>query len=412
MPRYRYKAKNSAGRTLTGEESVASERELVMELGRRRLTVFSIEKVLENKKPSRGIFNKLFTKRKKVKTFDLIILCRQLATLLQGGVPILNGMRTIASEIKNPTFKEILLEVTEKVRGGKNLSESLKGYPNVFSLLFVSIVEAGEKVGSLEKMLQRLGSYMEARDRLMGKIRSATSYPIFIAGFFVIAIAGITLFLVPRFESIYDAFGADLPAVTKIVFKISGFLVEKFFIIASVMTACIVYLVFLVKNTRKGKMVFGKLLLKLPIFGDVIQKAAVSKFCRTLSTLMEQGIPVTESLLLVGKTAGSVVIEDASNKASELIIEGATIPDALQKTGVFPSLMLQMVSVGVESGSLPALMDKTADFYEDQVDAFVNTLTTMIEPIMIISLGLIVAVTVVALYAPIFKLGTAMTGGL
>ena len=410
MPRYKYKAKNNAGKTLTGEESVASERELIMELGRRRLTVFSVQEVFENKKTSKSFTSKIFSKHKKVKTFDLVILCRQLATLLQGGVPILNGMKTIAAEIKNVSFKEVLFEVTEKVRAGKTLSEGLKEYPDVFSELFTSIVEAGEKVGSLESMLNRLGDYLEARDRLMMKIRSATSYPIFIAGFFIFAVACITLFLVPRFETIYSSFGADLPTVTRMVFKTSNFLVKNFFVIAGIIISCIVYLMFLIKNTRKGRMAFSRLMLKMPILGDVIQKAAVSKFCRTLSTLMEQGIPVTEALLLVGKTAGSLVIEDASNKASELIVEGKIIPDALEKTGIFPSLMLQMVSVGVESGSLPALLDKTADFYENQVDAFVNTLTAMIEPVMIISLGLIVAVTVVALYAPIFKLGTAMSG--
>jgi len=250
--------------------------------------------------------------------------------------------------------------------------------------------------------------YLEAKERITRKIRSAAMYPAFIAGFFLFAIAGITLFLIPRFRGVYEGFGAKLPTFTLIVFGISDFMVQNIVFILIFLAVVIGGLMLYVKRTKRGRERFDRSMLKLPLFGDVITKAAISKFCKTLSTLLGQGISVTEALRLVGRTAGNVIIENASNAASSLVTDGETISAALTKTGIFPSLMLQMVSVGTESGSLPDLLDKTADFYEEQVDTFVGNLATMIEPIMIVSLGLVVGAVVIALYLPIFNLSAAV----
>ena len=242
-------------------------------------------------------------------------------------------------------------------------------------------------------------------------MRSVTTYPIFIASFFALAIAAITVFLVPRFKTIYGGFGAKLPPLTLFVFGISDFVVKNIFILTFLFIIIAFTLFVFIRNTRRGRSLFDNLILRIPVFGAIVKKAAISKFCRTLATLLDQGVSITDALNLVGRTSGNVAVEEASEKARKLVLEGETIPKAFSKTGIFPVLMLQMASVGVDAGSLPELMDQTADFYEEQVDTFLSTLMTMIEPVLIVSLGVVVAIVVVALYLPVFNLGSAMGGG-
>ncbi len=410
MPEFKYITKDKRGKTVAGKKSISSQKDLIIELERKNLTIVSIEEVHHEERSFRKMLAEIAPRGGKIKIFELAIFCKQLSTMLHGGVPILNAIESIADEMKNPRFKKLLQYINQDLRGGKSLSESFKKYPEVFSILFISILEAGEKVGALDKMLSRLSNYLESRDRLLKKIRSATTYPSFIAGFFVFAIVIITLFLIPRFQDIYADFGAELPALTKVVFNTSNFLLRNMPIVIFLLTASIFSLFVFVRYGRRGRILLDSMLLKLPVLGDVIKKAAVSKFCRTLSTLLNEGISVTEALLLVGRTSGNIIIENASSRASKLIVGGETIPSSLKKMAVFPSLMLQMVSIGVDSGSLPELLDKTADFYEDQVDIFISTMTTMIEPLLVVSLGAVIAFVVVALYLPIFKLSTAISG--
>jgi len=411
MPEFRYVTKDKSGRTLSGKKTANSKGELISELGRANLTVVSIKEI--GKKGKEG-FKKAASKpifSRGVKTFDLLIFCRQLATMLKGGVHILRAIESIASEVKNKRFRSILESVTKDLRGGDSLSESLKKYPEAFTELIIAIVEAGEKVGSLDDMLLRVSGYLESKDRLRRKIRAATTYPTAIALFFICAVSFITLFIIPRFKGMYETFGADLPALTRTIFEISNFAIRNVWFILAGIIITIFSIVFFITQTKKGKFIFNKFTLKIPIFGDVVKKAAVSKFCRTLSTLLDQGIPVTESLILVGRTSGNILIENASNRASKLVLEGAIIPEALNKMEIFPPLMLQMASVGTESGSLPLLLDKTADFYEEQVDTFVSVLTSMIEPILVVCLGAVIGVVVIAIYLPIFNLSSAMGKG-
>jgi type IV pilus assembly protein PilC len=408
MPDFKYVAKDNKGKTVTGKRSVSSQKELVIELERKNLTIVSIEEAGREEKSFKEMMTDIMPGAGRVSTFELAIFCRQMATMLHGGVPILNAISSIADEMKNPGFKKILQGIGQDLRGGTSVAESFKKHPEAFSILFTSILEAGEKVGALDKMLERLSHYLESRDRLVKKIRSATTYPTFIAGFFVFAIGVITVFLIPRFQKIYEGFGAELPALTRIVFNTSNFFIKNMPIVIFVLVAGIFSLFLFMRHSKKGRIMFDSALLKIPVLGDVIKKAAISKFCRTLSTLLSEGISVTEALVLVGRTSGNIVIENASNNSSKAIVGGETIPIAFNKAGVFPSLMLQMVSIGVDSGSLPELLDKTADFYEDQVDVFISTMTTMIEPILVVSLGAVIAFVVVALYMPIFSLSTAM----
>jgi len=404
MAYYNYIAKDRKSRTVRGKEFAMSDRELAQRLMRKELTVISIKQAREG-----GLFGR---GRRHVGTFDMLVLCKQLASMVKGGIPLVRAIDAIAGETTNKTLQSALVQVSYSIRGGESFSSSLKKMQGLFSPLFVAIVEAGEKVGALDIMLERLNQYLSARDRINKKIIGAVTYPSVILVFFVCAITGVALFLVPKFKGIYSSFGAKLPPLTKAIFDTSDFILSHApaFVIIFVLTGFAAHHWFF--KTKGGRLAFDKFALRLPLLGDVIMKASISKFSRTLSTLMAQGIPVTESLELVARTAGNVVIENATLKASRLITDGAKIPEALTKAEIFPSLMVQMTAIGVESGNLPELLDKTADLYEDQVDAFIAVMSAMIEPILIVALGIILGITVIALYLPIFQLNQAVGTGM
>ena len=403
MPIFAYIAKDPNGNSIKAQESALSEHELKVNLARKNLTIISVREV--KKSGSTKLFGS------KIKTADLVIFCKQLATMIKGGVPLLKAISSIADEMKNPLFKSTLDEINRHIQSGESLSDGFKRFPRFFSPLFTSIVAAGEKVGSLDTMLERLSSYMQARDRLNKKIIAALTYPVFVLVAFVGAVLVITLFLVPRFKSIYAGFGAQLPLITRVVFSFSDMLTKNIlYFVVVVFIAAVLFRRYFIKSAR-GRRTLDKIVIGTPVFGEVVKNAALSKFARTLSTLLSQGIPIATSLDLVSKGSGNIMIEEAINKIRSLIMDGESIPEALKKSRIFPSLMIQMVTVGVESGSLPELLDKTADFYEDRVSDFVAALTTLIEPILIVSLGIAMGIVIVALYMPIFKLGQAAAGG-
>jgi len=407
MAHFRFMAKDDKGKTVRGSEFAMSERELVTRLSRKNLTVVSVKRVQENK-----FLSQLTKKRGTIGTFDMMVLCRQLSTLLKGGVPLIRGLEVIASEAKNPVIQSTLTEMSHYIKQGDSFSASLKRMPELFSSLFISISEAGEKTGSLDIMLERLAKYLAARDRLNKKMIAAISYPAAVVAFFFFAIAVMTLFLIPKFKSIYSSFGANLPAFTLTIFHISDFLLKNIAFILAAIVVAVVYMKSVVLKSKGGRRFFDRMTLSMPIFGDFVNKASMSKFTRTLATLLEQGIPVPESLDLVAKSAGNSIVEDACARASRLIIDGEKIPDAFRKVGIFPPLVIQMAMIGTESGNLPELFDKTADFYEDEVDLFLSVMSSLIEPVLIVVLGAILAVFIVALYLPIFKMSSAMGSGM
>ncbi|MDP2929865.1 MAG: type II secretion system F family protein [Candidatus Omnitrophota bacterium] len=402
MPTFAYIAKDPNGNSVKAQESALSEHELKVSLARKNLVIISMREVKRSGPP------RLFGSR--IKTTDLVIFCKQLATMIKGGVPLLRAISSIAEEMKNPLFRSTLGEISRHVQSGESLSDGFKRFPRFFSPLFTSIVAAGEKVGSLDTMLERLSAYMQARDRLNKKIVAALTYPAFVLVAFVGAILVITLVLVPRFRAIYSGFGAQLPLITRIVFSFSDLMTKNilYFVITVAITTVLFYKYFI--KSERGRRILDNVILQIPVFGEVIKNAALSKFARTLSTLLSQGIPIATSLDLVSKASGNIMIEEAINKIRSLIMDGESIPEALKKAQIFPSLMIQMVTVGVESGSLPELLDKTADFYEDRVSDFVAILTALIEPVLIVSLGMVMGVVIVALYMPIFNLSSAVGG--
>lgn len=400
MPTFNYTAKDSSSRTVKGREVATSSRELATKLSRKNLTIISIKDVDESVA--------IPSSKKHVSAFDLVVFCRQLSSMVKGGIPLLRAMDAIATETKNPRLRAALKEISHRISSGDSFSASLNKIQGVFSPLFIAIVESGERVGALDTMLERLSAYLAARDRINKKIVSAITYPSVILAFFVITLAGIALFLIPRFRSMYSSFGAKLPPVTQIAFGISDFFVNNILYILGGVVVLILFLGTLIK-TDKGRLTLDGIIIKIPIFGEMIMKASISKFSRTLATLLEQGITLPEALNLVSRTVGNRVIENASLRASKLILDGEKIAEAFKKVEIFPSLLIQMTSIGVESGSLPELLNKTADFYEDQVDNFVTVMSVMIEPILIIVLGIILGITIIALYSPIFGLSQAVT---
>ena len=402
MPTYIYIAKDGSGHSIHGKEFASNAQQLKAKLARNNLFIISME---EQKIARRlGLF------QKKVNTETLVILCKQLATMLKGGVPLIRAVDSISSELKNPVLQEALSEMNHHIKGGESLSGSLSKFPNIFSTLFIAMVEAGEKSGSLEAMLERLSAYLQARDRLNKKIMAALVYPAFIIFFFLLAMAVFTLFLIPRFKGMYAGFGAQLPALTRIVFGISDVVIHNLFVFIIAMSIVVFCIYKYFFRTKKGRRIFDKFSLKVPLFGDFLKNASLSKFSRTLSALLGHGIPIAQAVELVGKTSGNLIIEEVSIKVKNIILDGGSIPEAMKKVDIFPPLMIQMISVGVESGSLPELLDKTADFYEDRVDGFVAVLTSMMEPVLIGVLGVAVGVMVVALYLPIFKLSQVVGG--
>ncbi len=401
MPYYNYVTKDKMSRTVKGREFAMSERELVQRLMRRDLTVISVKQIREG-----GFFSS--SPRQKIGTFDMLILCKQLASMIKGGIPLVRAIDAIAGESSNRALQTALTQISYSIRSGDSLSASLKKLRGVFSPLFIAIVEAGEKVGALDVMLERLNSYLAARDRMNKKMISAITYPSVVLIFFVVALTAVGLFLIPKFKGIYSSFNAQLPPLTKIIFDTSDFIIKHSPAIAITLILIGILMHHWFFRTKRGRLAFDGFILKVPILGDVVKKAAISKFSRTLSTLLAQGIPVTESLELVARTAGNMVIENATLKASRLITDGAKIPEAFIKAEVFPSLMIQMTSIGVESGNMPELLDKTADLYEDQVDAVVAVMSSLIEPVLIVALGIILGIAVIALYLPIFQLNQAV----
>ena len=407
MAHFNYVAKDENGRTIKDKEFAMSERELVMRLARKNLTVISVKRAEEA-----AFLSRLAHRKKSVSIFDQMIFCKQLATLLKGGVPLIRGLEIIGSEMENPTLNAAVTEISHYIKQGDSFSSSLKRMAHLFSPLFIAIIEAGEKVGALDAMLERLAKYLAAQDRLAKKIISAIAYPVAVLGFFIFAIGVMTLFIVPRFKGMYAGFNAQLPPFTLFIFGISDILIRYIPYIAGGIFLLTFYITNIALKNPRTRYLIDLLVLKMPLLGNIIKKAALSKFTRTLATLLEQGIAVPKALEMVTKTSGNAVIEEASAKVGKSILNGEKIPEAFRKAGVFPSLVVQMTMIGTESGNLPELLDKTADFYEDEVDVFIGLMSSLVEPILIVVLGVVMGIFIVALYLPIFSLSQAMGKGL
>ena len=401
---FKYTAKDKDGKNASGVLSAGDRNAAINELRRRDLIIISLE---ENKGSS--IFSAQFKSKKKVKLDDLVIFSRQLATMVDAGIPLVGALDILGEQVENKTFGACIIEIRNDVETGSSLSEALSRHKNIFSQLFVNMVKAGETSGMLDEILDRLALYLEKTNALQRKIKAALVYPAVITS---IAF-GITLLLllkvIPVFKGIFEGFGAQLPRPTMILIMISDIL-QKYFITCAALIAALGFAFFRYIKTEKGKLQFDTLLLHLPVFGILFTKVAVSKFTRTLSTLIRSGVPILAALDIVGKTSGNKLVEHALDKVRSNVREGESVAEPLARAKIFPPMVTRMVSVGEQTGELEKMLSKIADFYDEQVDASVSALTSMMEPFIIAFLGIVIGSIVICMFLPIFKITSIVSG--
>ena len=401
MPVYLWTGKNRKGETQKGEMEAANENAV-----RNHLTRLKITPVRIKKKPKDLLENISFL-QPGVKQSDVILFCRQFSTMIDAGLPILQCLDILHSQQENATFKKMLKSIKENVESGSTLAEALKAYPKQFDDLFVNMVHAGEMGGILDTILRRLSAYMEKAANLKRKVKGAMTYPIVTLLIAIIVLAVILIFVIPVFEEMFADFGSELPVPTQIVVGMSEFARAN----AGYTFIALILLGFAFRRfyrTEKGRAIIDRTILRLPVFGDLLRKVAVAKFTRTMGTMLTSGVAILEALDIVGKTAGNKTIEDAISKTRSGISEGRTMADPLTESGVFPSMVCQMISVGEATGALDAMLGKIADFYDEEVDQSVENLTALIEPFMLVFLGVTIGGLVVAMYLPIFKMAGAI----
>jgi type IV pilus assembly protein PilC len=343
----------------------------------------------------------------KVKEKDVVIFCRIFSTMINAGLPLIQCLDLLARQEQNKTFKEIIKKVKEDVESGASLTEALKKHPDVFDELFVNLIAAGEAGGILDIILGRLSAYMEKAMKLKSQVKGAMTYP---AAVLVISIGVVALLLIkviPVFKKMFEGMGGELPGPTQFLVNASEFAQSYWWVMIGILVAIVVAFGRFYK-TEKGRWSIDSLLLKAPIFGPLLKKVAVAKFSRTLSTMMNSGVPILEGLNIVSKTAGNVVVEAALIKTRQNISEGRTIAEPLSETGIFPPMVVQMIAVGEATGALDTMLSKIADFYDDEVDAAVGAMTALLEPIMMVFLGGVVGGMIIAMYLPIFKMASVV----
>ncbi len=345
----------------------------------------------------------------KITTKDLVVFTRQFSTMIDAGLPLVQCLDILSRQQENKTFKTILTQTKESVESGSTFADALQKHPKVFDELFVNLVAAGEVGGILDTILNRLAAYLEKAAKLKKQVKSAMTYPTTIIGIAFVVISVILIFVIPAFEKMFADFGQALPMPTQIVINISNFVQNYVFVLIGAIVGLIVGFK-QIYRTKKGRDVIDDLSLKAPIFGILIRKVVVAKFTRTLGTMISSGVPILDGLEIVAKTAGNRTVEKAIYKVRTSISEGKTIAEPLEKSGVFPAMVCQMIAVGEQAGSLDTMLNKIADFYDDEVDDAVNNLTAMMEPLLMLFLGTTVGGLVIAMYLPIFKLAGAAGG--
>src|SRR3989338_2370831 len=404
MPNYRYTAKDKTGREVTGTEETPDERALINLLRKKELIIISVKPQIKKEKVKINFFGA----GGKIKLSELVLFSRQLATMIDSGIPLVQGLEILSEQIEDAGFKLIIADVKKQVSTGSSFYEGLAKHPRAFSPLFVNMVKAGESSGALDDIMERLATYLEKTDSLVRKVKSALTYPIVVSAMAILITLVLMIKVVPVFESIFADFGGKLPLPTLILITISHALVNYFVIWASGVGIGIFLLIRFLK-TEKGMITFDGFKLNMPIFGVIFRKVAVSKFSRTLSTLVKSGVPILTALEIVGKTAGNKIIENAVEKVRASIREGENITNPLTESKVFPPLVTRMISVGEQTGELEKMLTKIADFYDDQVDATVSGITSLIEPLVIAFLGIVIGGIVICMFLPIFKLSSVIS---
>jgi len=340
-----------------------------------------------------------------IKQKDIAIFTRQLATMMRAGVPLLQAFDIVARGSANPRLTKLLTEIRTDVETGTSLSSAFRKHPLYFDSLYCNLVEAGEAGGILEALLERLAIYQEKTMAIKNKIKSALMYPVAVLVVAFVVIAVIMIFVIPAFEEVFKSFGADLPAPTLVVIALSKFFVSYWWAIFGFLGGGIYFFLESWKRSEKMQKAMDRLMLKVPVFGDLVYKSAVARWTRTLSTMFAAGVPLVEALDSVGGASGNAVFKEATEQIQKDVSTGASLTNSMSTTGIFPSMVLQMCAIGEESGSLDGMLGKSAEFFEDEVDEAVKGLSSLMEPFIIVILGVLIGGIVVSMYLPIFKIG-------
>jgi type IV pilus assembly protein PilC len=402
MPVFTFTGTDPQGKRVAGERLADSKAAVTMQLRRERITPGAIkEKGKEFNLPKLGTG--------KVPVKDTAVFFRQFSVMIDAGLPLVQCLEILASNQENLFFQKCLTGVRQSVEGGSTLSNAMRQYPKIFDDLTTNMIEAGEAGGILDTILQRLATYVEKAVKLKSAVKSALIYPVSVISIACLVVGALLKFVVPIFANMFNSMGVDLPLPTKIVIGLSNFVGRFWWLVLGFMVISF-FVVKAIRKDPKGRYMFDKFLLNLPVLGNVLRKIAVARFTRTLGTLITSGVPILEGLSITARTSGNAVLEDALMKVRKAVEEGRTIVDPLKECGVFPNMVTQMIGVGEATGAMDAMLQKIADFYEDEVDAATKDMLTLLEPIMIGFLGVAVGGIVISLYMPLFSMIGKLAG--
>ncbi len=389
-----YKAKEPNGRVVKGVVEAADNKAALSRLASQRLTVIELIQ--------KDVKKKFF--KSKVNNSDVVIFSRQLSTLVSAGVPIVQGLNILEAQAENPAFKTVVTGLRADIESGLSIADAMRKHPQAFTELYVAMIKAGEVGGILDIILERLSAYLESSEALRAKVKSAMMYPAVVGGVAFLITIFLVLFVIPVFKNIFSGFGAELPLPTRIMIGISDGLRHYILYILAVLGGAI-WGVKTYINTEKGQEKIDEISLNLPVVGILLKKVAIAKFTRTLGTLIKSGVPILQGLETVAKTAGNKIIERAIYKSRDSIKEGGRIADPLKNANIFPPMVIQMISVGEETGGLDNMLNKIADFYDQEVDTAVKGLTSMIEPLIMVIMGFVIGAIVISMFMPMFSMG-------
>jgi len=392
-----WEGKDKRGQKVRGKSLAANEATLRAELRRQGVAATRV-KTQSNAFRSGG----------KVTNEDIAIFARQLATMMSAGIPMVQAFEIIGNGHEKPAMQKLVLEIKANIEGGSTLAESLAKFPLFFDDLFVNLVEAGEQAGALESLLDKIATYKEKTEALKKKIKKALFYPPAVLVVAVIVSLILLIFVIPQFEELFKGFGADLPAFTQMVVNLSRFVQSQGWWIALVIGAGFYTFFYFLKRSKKMQLAADRIMIKFPIIGPILVKAAIARFARTLATMFAAGVPLVEAMQSVAGATGNIVYEEAVLRMKDEVATGQRLQRAMENTGLFPNMVVQMIAVGEESGSLDTMSGKVAEFYEAEVDNAVDSMSSLLEPLIMAILGVLVGGLVIAMYLPIFKLGSVV----
>ena len=404
MAKFLYQAKAATGEMTTGQMEATDEQDARVKLRAKNLTPLRlVQTAAAPPKQAKGGFETFFQQR--VSSRDLQIFTRQFSTLINAGIPIVDSLKMLSEGKRNPMLKEVAVKIRESIEGGKRLGDAMALHTHVFDRFFINMVRAGEEAGILDSILGRLALYLEKSEKIKKQIKGAMVYPGAIVSVAALVVTGILVFIIPKFQDLYSGAGKALPGITQIVVNMSHFFISRWYIIVGVMVGGPIGFMQWYR-TPEGKDTMDRVFIRAPMFGELVQKAAIARMTRTLSTLLSSGVSVIDALDIAAKTAGNAVIEEALIRSKEAVTQGRPLASPLMKEPLIPDMVTQMIAIGEKSGTMDTMLSKIADFYEDDVENAVKSLTSVIEPILMVALGGVIAFLVTAMYLPIFDMAS------